>query len=462
MRKQLRGRAGKSCMLVVGTGISGKGAVHLLHLNEDPVLLLEQNKNNTEEEIRAKLHPEDREYPEVVIGELSPEQMDSLKAAVLSPAVPMDNPLVIALQERKIPLYSEVELAFCFEKGKVLAITGTNGKTTTTSLTAAIMKKHREHVFTVGNIGHSYAEEVLETSPESVCVAEISSFQLECIKDFHPVVSAVTNISPDHLDRHHTMENYISIKERISENQNKEEICVLNYEDPALRDFGEKRCSAKVVWFSSARRLWDGYFSDDDNIFRAENGKIYPLMKIREMHLVGICNVENVMTALAVAEAAGVPEETALQVIRDFPPVEHRIEFVAEINGVEYYNDSKATNPDAAMQGIRAMTRPTYLIAGGYDKNNSYEEWIRSFDGKVKELVLAGATADKIAAAAEKEGFASVRIFDSMEECFAYCSSHAQRGEAVLLSPACASWGMFPNYEVRGNVFKEMVGRLRY
>lgn len=446
--------------MVVGVGVSGAGAVHLMHQTGCRAILVEQNQKATEASVREKLDPADTEYPEIIIGDPDEKIVAALDFAVLSPAVPMDSPIANTLREAGVPILSEIEFAFRFEKGKILAITGTNGKTTTTTLVGEIMKAYTEKVFIVGNIGYSYAAVARQTSPDSVSVGEISSFQLEGIETFRPAVSAILNITPDHLNRHYTMENYASIKERISENQTKEQACVLNYEDPYLRPFGEEACTASVIWFSSKRRLENGYFLEDGQIYQALNGNAKPLMDVHEMKLVGVCNAENVMAAMAMTRAYGVPMDTILQVVRDFNPVPHRIEFVAAKKGVDYYNDSKATNPDAAIQGIRAMDRPTVLIGGGFDKKNTYDEWIEAFDGKVKELVLIGQTREAIADCARRHGIRNITLCDTFDECLKHCTAVASGGDAVLLSPACASWGMFPNYEVRGDMFKEYVNGL--
>ncbi len=324
------------------------------------------------------------------------------------------------------------------------------------------MKAHlgQEKVFVVGNIGNPYTLEAEKTGPDTVTVGELSSFQLETVDSFRPRVSAILNITPDHLNRHHTMEAYVEAKERIALRQTREEWCVLNYENAYTRDFG-MRCPAKVVFFSSARELSEGYFLKEEQIFLAEDGQAKPLLQIhRDMNLVGVCNVENVMAAIAISRAMEVPMETILQTVKNFHAVEHRIEYVATKGGVAYYNDSKGTNPDAAIQGIRAMSRPTVLIGGGYDKESVYDEWIESFDGKVKWLVLVGQTKEKIAACARAHGFERIHMADTFEECLRLCTGLAQAGDAVLLSPACASWGMFPNYEVRGQRFKDYVNGL--
>ncbi len=451
--------------LVIGAGRSGVGAVHLLHTLGRQMILLEQNSKSSEEKVRAGLKPEDRDWPEVVIGDFPEERLADICEVIPSPSVPADAQILLQAERKGIPVLSEVELAFRHDKGRVIAITGTNGKTTTTSLIGAIMSSFSDKVHVVGNIGNSYALAAPETAEDSWSVGEISSFQLEHVSTFHPEVAVILNITPDHLNRHHTMQCYASVKERITRFQTAEDVCVLNYNDPWLRAFGEYLCPSQVIWFSSAdlpaAGCRKGYILREGRIYRVEEGREQFLLSMDEVMLVGVCNAENIMASIAAAEAAGVPTETILEAIRKFPPVEHRIEFVAEKKGVRYYNDSKATNPDAAIQGIRAMDRPTVLIGGGYDKNNTYEEWIDSFDGKVRELVLIGKTAAAIAEAARAKGFENITFCDTFDECLRHCTEAARPGDAVLLSPACASWGMFDNYEQRGDVFKAYVRELK-
>ncbi len=450
---ELRGKK----VLVVGSGLSGIGAVQALYHAGAAPLLFDENENLKAEEVQRKLPS--GVQAEIVIGTLSEEEKASVELVVLSPGVPTDTAFAEDFRKRGVKIWGEIELAYEMGKGTVIAITGTNGKTTTTSLVGAIMAAHCQDVDVVGNIGNPYTLTALDSTEETVTVAEISSFQLETIDQFKPQVSAILNITPDHLNRHHTMENYAAVKEAVCRNLTKEETCVLNYENSYTRSFGE-RCPARVVWFSSQRKLTDGYYLEGEEIFRAKDGAGERLMDIHDMKLVGICNVENVMAAMAVTSACGVPMEEILSVIREFPPVEHRIEFVATKRGVDYYNDSKGTNPDAAIQGIRAMDRSTVLIGGGYDKQSEYDEWIEAFDGKVKCLVLIGQTREKIAACARAHGLPDIVLADTFEEAFAVCVERAKPGDAVLLSPACASWGMFPNYEVRGQMFKDMVNQL--
>ena len=444
-------------VLVVGSGISGIGAVEALcHVGAVPVLF-DSNDKLEPESIREKF--KDGMEADVVLGELPEETAAEISLVVLSPGVPTDTEFVDGFRKRGIDIWGEVELAYRLGRGRVIGITGTNGKTTTTSLVGEIMAAHCSDVDVVGNIGNPYTQTALNATSDTVTVAEISSFQLETVERFCPDVSAILNITPDHLNRHHTMENYAAAKEAIARNQTKDQTCVLNYENEYTRAFGE-RCPARVVWFSSVRKLTDGFYLDGEEICRTYEGKETRLMNIHDMNLVGMCNVENVMAAIAITQAMGVPMETILSVVRQFKAVEHRIEFVATKCGVDYYNDSKGTNPDAAIQGIRAMDRPTVLIGGGYDKQSEYDGWIEAFDGKVKCLVLIGQTREKIAECARRHGVKNIILADSFEEAFDVCVREADSGDAVLLSPACASWGMFPNYEVRGKLFKELVNRL--
>lgn len=444
-------------ILIFGAGISGIGAAQLLLGVPAEVILYDGNKDLNEAELRAKLPKS--EQLSIVLGTLSDELISTLDLVILSPGVPTDLPIVNRLRAAGLRIWGEVELAWACGKGDVLAITGTNGKTTTTSLLGEIMKAWRTEVYVVGNIGTPYTGAAMEMSEQAVTVAEISSFQLETTEQFAPKVTAILNITPDHLNRHHTMEEYIRVKELITHNQKPEDTCVLNYEDEVLREFGAG-LHTKVLYFSSLRKLDQGLYLDGDKICYKNDGAETVICRTGELNIPGRHNYENVMAAAGMALAYGVPLEVIQAVCRQFKAVEHRIEYVTEKHGVVYYNDSKGTNPDAAIKGIQAMDRPTLLIGGGYDKESSYEEWIQSFDGKVKYLVLIGQTKEKIAETARACGFEAIILKDTLEDAVQFCAEHAVSGDAVLLSPACASWGMFPNYEVRGRRFKELVNQL--
>ena len=427
--------------LVYGSGLSGQGAASLLReLGAEPFI-----------------------YDDSM--EALPLAYDAMEAAVLSPGVPCDKPEVTALKAAGVPVIGEVELAYLAGSGRVFAITGTNGKTTTTSLLGEIMKAHQSSVFVVGNIGTPYTSIALETNKESTIVAEISSFQLETCESFHPVVSAILNITEDHLNRHHTMEEYSRVKESITKNQTADEVCVLNYEDEELRRFAGE-CPARVVFFSSRRELESGLFLRGDQIvarLRDLTGEEETVIALtEELNIIGVHNFENVMAASAMALAGGVPVKTVTEAVRAFKAVEHRIEYVGKKNGVVWYNDSKGTNPDAAIKGIEAMKWPTLLIGGGYDKGSDYRPWIRAFNGRVKYFVLEGKTRFDIRDAALECGFPEDKIImrETMDEAMAFCAEMAEDGDAVLLSPACASWGEFKNYECRGRAFKDFFAEL--
>lgn len=444
-------------ILVAGSGKSGVAASRMILKMGKEVILYDSNDALDGDALSAQFTGEGKIT--VLLGALKKEHLTDVSLCVISPGISLDVPFVSVIREAKIPIWSEIQLAYHHAKGKLAAITGTNGKTTTTALTGEIIKAYYDSVFVVGNIGIPYTEEALKTTEDSVTVAEISSFQLETITDFKPDVSAILNITPDHLNRHITMECYIEVKESITSNQESQDSCILNYDDPVLREFG-KNIIPKVVYFSSRRILEEGYCLDGDWIIRNQKGQRTEIVNVHDLQLLGRHNHENVMAAVAIAAEFGVPMEVIRKAVCDFKAVEHRIEFVAEKAGVKYYNDSKGTNPDAAIQAVKAMPGTTVLIAGGYDKNSEYDEWIQSFDGKVKYMVLLGQTREKIAACAARHGFTNVMYAEDMQEAVKVCASYANRGDYVLLSPACASWGMFRSYEERGEIFKESVHRL--
>ena len=443
-------------VLVFGSGISGIGAVKLLEDHGAEVILYDGNDKLDKVAMKEQLG--DGVKAEIILGEFPEKLIDTLDIAVLSPGVPTDLPVVNAMRDKKVAVIGEVELAYAFGKGDVLAITGTNGKTTTTTLLGEIMKAYKEHTYVVGNIGNPYTVAARQMEEDAVAVAEMSSFQLESIVTFRPKVSAILNFTPDHLNRHHTMEAYVNAKKNIAKNQRVEDYCILNYEDERTREFGE-HIDAQVIYFSSRQKLEKGIYLDNGNMIY-KNPEEVLVCNVDELQLLGMHNYENYMAAVAMAAVYGVPMDIIRKVIRAFKGVEHRIEYVTEKNGVVYYNDSKGTNPDAAIKGIQAMNRRTVLLGGGYDKGSEFTEWINAFDGKVKKLILIGATKEKIAADAEKCGFHDYVFADTFEEAVLLAAKTAESGEAVLLSPACASWGMFPNYEVRGDEFKRIVNSL--
>lgn len=444
-------------VMVAGAGKSGLAAAKLLLASGAEVILFDQNEGCDKEKVQRELASD---KASIFIGTPEEAQLKNVELLVMSPGISIESPFTALFRNNNIPIWSEVELAYQFGKGRLAAITGTNGKTTTTTLVGEIMKAYYDSVFVVGNIGTPYTEASLHMTDNTVTVAEISSFQLESIVDFHPTVSAVLNVTPDHLDRHHTMELYADTKLEIASNQSKDEVVVLNYDDDITRPMAD-RVQARVVYFSRINLLDDGVCVEEDAIVLREKGKTEAVFcKLSELKLLGEHNVENVLAAAAISYFMGVPADAIHNVVTQFMGVEHRIEYVDTVDGVDYYNDSKGTNPDAAIKGIRAMVKPTLLIGGGYDKKVPFDEWIASFDGKVKYLVLLGETAETIKNAALKQGFRDIIMVSDLQEAVKICAVKAEPGDAVLLSPACASWDMFDSYEQRGNLFKEYVKAL--
>lgn len=445
-------------VLVAGLGKSGIAAGALLKKLGCSVFLFDENKK-FDTAAWEKTYPVFSDCP-LWVGELPDEAVDKMELAVVSPGIPLDSLAMQKIHNAGIPIWGEAELAYRLAKGRVAAITGTNGKTTTTTLVGEILKKCYPEVFVVGNIGIPYTSIVEKTTEQTIAVAEISSFQLETMETFHPSVSAILNITPDHLDRHHTMEAYIRAKESITKCQTMDDVCILNYEDEMLRSFAET-LKTKVLFFSSKRSLAEGIYLKNDAIWIAQKEKEpEKLIDIDKLKLLGTHNYENVMAASGAALCMGAPADVIQSVLKEFRSVKHRIELVRELHGVMYYNDSKATNPDAAIRGIRAMNRKTVLIGGGYDKELEFDEWIDSFEGKVKYLLLIGQTKEKIAECAQKHGFGNIVCCDTLKEAVDNCYRLAETGEAVLLSPACASWGDFKDYTQRGDLFRQYVMEL--
>ena len=446
-------------VLIVGTGKSGINAGRLLLEKGAEIVFYDDNVSLDVEKLLGNF--KSGSDIKVVLGEVNDKILSDIDLMVISPGVAIDSVVANTVRENNIPIWSEIELAYQAGAGHLAAITGTNGKTTTTSLVGEIFKYYTDNNFTVGNIGIPYTEVALKMNEDSYTVAEVSSFQLETIVDFKPHVSAVLNVTPDHLDRHYTMDNYASVKLDVCRNQTEDDYLILNYDDEITKAMAQdERVQAKVVYFSRLHSLEEGVCLKDEAIVICENGQEVKVIDLADLRLLGAHNIENYMAGMAVAYYMGIPLDDIVATMKAFKGVAHRIEFVNEINGVAYYNDSKGTNPDAAIKGIQAMNRKTVLIGGGYDKGVPFDEWIQAFGDKVKKLVLLGQTAEMIADTAKKYGFTEVVFANDLKEAVDIASNVAEPGEAVLLSPACASWGMFDNYEQRGDMFKEFVNQL--
>ena len=439
--------------LVCGMARSGIAAAKLLNRLGARVTLQDMKKR---EEISADVLALEGQGIVLYTGANPDEIACAQDLIVLSPGIPCDLPFIAAAENAGIEVISEVELAYRLTPCPITAITGTNGKTTTTTLTGEIMKTAYSGTAVVGNIGVPYSEEVERLTEKDWVVAEISSFQMEKAKEFHPHISAVLNITPDHLNRHKTMDVYIAMKERVFAKQTAEDFCILNHGDETRRKMADKT-AAKVFFFDSSETLAEGIYLDGDAIEVRWGAINETLIHVDELQILGVHNYENVMAAAAMGICAGIALDTIRTVLKGFAGVAHRIEYVATVDGVDYYNDSKGTNVDASIRAVLAMKKPIVLIGGGYDKGSSFDEWTKLFPGRVKHLVLIGVTAPKVRASAEKFGFTAISDCETFAEAVDLCREKAEDGDCVLLSPACASWGMFDNYEQRGDMFKEQV-----
>ena len=389
-----------------------------------------------------------------------PADMSEFDMMILSPGVDPELPFVREAEEEGVEIIGELEIAYRIGRGHFVGITGTNGKTTTTTLTGEIFKKSGRSTHVVGNIGVAVISKSLDADEDDWLITETSSFQLQTTRYFKPVVSAILNLTPDHLNRHHTMEGYGAAKAKIFENQSEDGYCIINYDDKLCMELA-KSCPAKVVPFSRREELKFGAFVKDGQlVLRNEAGELVTFCRADELHIIGGHNVENALAAAAICYFSGISPEVIGETLRSFGGVEHRIEFSGEINGVKYYNDSKGTNVDATVTALRAIEKNIILIAGGDGKGQEFDELIEKFEGSVKHMILLGRDARLIAEAADRFGFKDYTYAKTMNECVQKAAEMAVSGDTVLLSPACASWDMYNNFEQRGEHFKECVAQL--
>ena len=394
------------------------------------------------------------------LGEEPQTLFDGVSLIVISPIIPMTVPFVKEAQARGIEVISEIELGYRYSHAEFVCITGTNGKTTCTALTGEIFKAGGRHTFVLGNIGVAITEHALDTREGDVVVAETAGLQLEGNVLFHARAAGVCNITEDHLDHFGTMEHYIAAKCKIFDHQTADDIAVLNYDDPVVREMA-RLTPARVFYFSRKGEVPRGMFvRDGEVIFRDESGE-YPLLRAEEIKIPGGHNLENAMLSSLLALGMGISADAVRDTLKSFPGVEHRIEFVREVDGVRYINDSKGTNPDSTIKAIQAMTRPTVLILGGYDKHSDFHDLFEHFRGStLKAIVVLGETKQKILDTARDTGYLGYcHATGTFEDAVSCARTLAAEGDAVLLSPACASWDMFDNFEQRGRVFKEIVNR---
>jgi UDP-N-acetylmuramoylalanine--D-glutamate ligase len=378
---------------------------------------------------------------------------------VVSPGVPMETPEVKQVVAFGLPVIGELELASRYLQGRVVAITGSNGKTTTTTLVGKIFADAGVPTLVGGNIGLPVIDLVAKSGPTTVSVLEVSSFQLETVEEFHPWIAVVLNITPDHLDRHGSFESYAAAKARITERQTAEDFLVLNAEDKAAQMVALKT-KAQIFWFSGRRPIKQGAFVHGESILfvAREGAKAEPVMPISDIHLKGSHNVENVLAAVCAARLAKIPVESIRTSVAGFAAVEHRLELVKVVNGVEFYNDSKATNVDAAMKAVASFAGGIHLILGGKDKDSDYSLMSGMLKERVKIVYTIGSAAEKIER--ELQGVVKIVSAETLQVAVAKAAKAATAGDVVLLSPACSSFDQFENYEQRGRVFRQLVNEL--
>lgn len=441
-------------ILVVGMGKSGVAATQaLLKLGAVVSVYDRQEESGLDPQLVLFL----RNKKVTCYFSEEPRNTGDLDMVVISPGVPTDTGFVQKAKKAGAEVIGELEIAYRVGKGKYIAITGTNGKTTTTTLVGEIFKNSGRKTFVVGNVGVAVISKALCSSEEDWLVTETSSFQLETTRDFRPEVSALLNITPDHMDRHKTIENYAKAKAMIFKNQDENQYFVVNYDDEESMKL-IKQCKAKVIPFSRKASLPLGCFVLDGGIVIAnEQGQIIDICGADELKIPGAHNLENALAAAAVSYFAGISPAVIAKTLREFEGVEHRLEFVGEVDGIRFINDSKGTNPDASIKAIEAMRGNVLLIAGGYDKGSDYEEFINAFGEKVKQLILLGKTAPKIRETAVRLGYTNITMCKDMDECVKTAYKLASPGDTVLLSPACASWDMYTCFEQRGEHFKNCV-----
>jgi len=393
---------------------------------------------------------------ELVLARPAPEIFLAQDLIVLSPGVPANLPPLEKARAKGIPVWSEIELAWRFLRGKLVAITGSNGKTTATSLVAHILKTAGIPTLVGGNIGTPLLALVERSTDSTVTVAEVSSFQLETIDSFRPEIGVLLNLTPDHLDRHTTFEEYAAAKLRMFENQLERDAAILNADDPEVTRRMPSR--PHVYWFSRQKRVAAGAFLQGDQIIFRHDGEETPVARRDEIPLRGDHNLENVLAACAASYLAGAAPAAIVAGVKTFQGVEHRLEFVAEISGVRYYNDSKATNVDAAVKALEAFPGQLLVILGGKDKGSPYTPLRDLLASRARRAILIGAAAEKIAA--DVEGSVPIDRAGTLDRAVEIAASHARPGDTVLLAPACSSFDQFENYEQRGRIFKQLVAAL--
>lgn len=453
MARQLQ-VAGKR-ILVMGAARSGIAAARLLADRGAQVTL---NDTKPAQELPGGVESLEGLAVGLRFGEGPDRFLHQTDLVVVSPGILLSQAFLDKCAALALPVIGELALAASLTDLPILAVTGTNGKTTTVSLMGEMFRQAGKVVQVAGNVGFPLSAAVLKAGPEDVLVVEVSSFQLETVQNFHPRAATVLNITPDHLNRHGSMENYIALKARIFDNQTPVDLAVLNLDDPVTRAMAQG-VPAQLAYFSVEQEVDAGAMLRKEEIIIRRNGQERIICPSRDLKLPGLHNVQNALAALIMADFMGVPPQVAAYSLKVFQGVEHRIEFVRELDGVAYYNDSKGTNPDATITAFKAMRAPTVVILGGYDKRISFSQMAKMAreNRNIQEAVLIGQTAGEIASALQEAGFTACRHAGTLDEAVSLAQSLALPGGNVLFSPACASFDQFKDYEERGRIFKQLV-----
>ena len=443
-------------VLILGAGISGLGAAHVLLERGCRVVLSDLHGIADQKEKQALADA----GAVIAIGEQREALLDGMDAVVVSPVIPRENLIVAAALDRGIPVLSEIELAYRVAKAPILAVTGTNGKTTTTSLLGQMIRQAGIPYAEAGNIGRSLSREAESVPAEGLIAAELSSFQLEFIDTFRPRAAVILNITPDHMERHHTMEAYAAAKARIFENMGPEDSLLLNADDAYTSQFAEK-ASAHVYLLSTSAKVEEGAYLSAEGMLRLRiDGRDIDLVPEEELQIRGHHNVEDAFAAAFLAYQGGVPLSAIRDALRSYHALEHRVEYVRTFRGVAYYNDSKATNTDAAEKALGAFHEPVLLIAGGHDKGTPLTSFMQCVREHVRQLILLGQAAERFRQAAAEAGIDRIVMAKSMEDAVHQAAAMAEPGDVVLLSPACSSFDMYHSYGERGRDFKRIVQAL--
>lgn len=439
-------------VLVIGAARSGLASAEFLAKQGNQVILTDMKQQEPMADL-AQLGVSFLWGVQPDVASIEPDYI------VMSPGVPLSIPPVVYAKAHNIPVIGELELAYRSCKAPFVAITGTNGKTTTTTLTGELLKKTGRNVFVGGNIGVPLASYAADLSQDDVVVAEVSSFQLESIDTFAPHLALMINLTPDHLDRHGNMETYLACKANIFANQTEQDYLILNYDDAALRSLAGTS-KGKVLFFSQKHILEEGVYLDGQDVVLRLNGESVVICREDEIAIKGKHNLENAMGAILLAYLSGVSVEDIRQVLMQFQGVAHRLEPVRSYNGVLYVNDSKGTNPDSTIKAIEAYDNPLVLILGGLNKGSDFAQLAALVKARVRRAVVLGEAKDSIIQALQQAGFDHYTAADTFEEAVRVAAAQAEQGDVVLLSPACASWDMFKSYEERGDLFKQIVNSL--